>query len=79
MLISTIASLCEFESCELGISCQGERWGQLICRKKMKETWREKQKLRSFDLREMVRVTLVTATPRVLYAPPATGLDEMLL
>ena len=24
MLISTIASLCELESCELGISCQGE-------------------------------------------------------
>ena len=55
-----------------------ERWGQLICRKKVKETWREKRKLRSFDPREMVRVTLVTASPGVLYAPPATGLDELL-
>lgn len=37
----------------------------------------KKQKLRSFDLREMVRVTVVTATPGVLHAPPATGLDEV--
>lgn len=78
MLISTIASLCELESCGLGISCQGEM-GTTDLQKEdevdlereaeTKVVWSQKDGESNFG----------DSFPWRLYAPPATGLDKILL
>lgn len=60
MLVNlSVASPWDLGSCELAISSQGE--GGTTDLQKEDEGNLERQKLRSFDPREMVRVTFVTA------------------